>query len=133
MEGLRLHRMEEGFDEGVVGYFAGAIHALRKTKPGDAGFESAILSSGRGFLTILLSVSGVRSTRMRLKLKRELYARTLQQAADRVGGVEQLRQLLGVQARLIKLWIEGKGFPPRDVFLRAVDLLNPTERGRSSK
>ena len=70
---------------------------------------------------------------VRLKLKRELYARTLQQAADRVGGIEQLRQLLGVQARLIKLWIEGTGFPPRDVFLRAVDLLNPTERGRSSK
>ena len=70
---------------------------------------------------------------MRLQLKRELYARTLRRAAEKVGGVEQLRRLLGVQGRFIKLWIEGKGFPPRDVFLRAVDLLSPTERGRSSK
>ena len=62
---------------------------------------------------------------MRTKLKRALYARTLQRAADELGGVDQLSELLKVRSQFITMWIDGKGIPPRDLFLQAVDLLSP--------
>jgi len=61
--------------------------------------------------------------------RKELYAQTLQRAADKVGGVDELSKKLQVRSQFIASWIEGKGIPPRDVFLRAADLLYaPGER-----
>jgi len=51
--------------------------------------------------------------------KRALYGQTLQRAADKLGGVDELSK---------KLWIRGKGIPPEYVFVRASDLLKaPSE------
>src|SRR3954464_15159260 len=36
---LRLHRMEEGFDEGVVGHLAWPVHALRDPELPEASLE----------------------------------------------------------------------------------------------
>jgi hypothetical protein len=61
--------------------------------------------------------------------RKELYAQTLQRAATKVGGVDELSKRLQVRSRFIVSWIEGKGIPPKDVFLRAADLLYaPGER-----
>jgi len=61
--------------------------------------------------------------------RKELYAQTLQRAASKVGGVDELSKRLQVRSRFILSWIEGKGIPPKDVFLRAADLLYaPGER-----
>ena len=61
--------------------------------------------------------------------RKELYAQTLERAATKVGGVDELSKKLQVRSRFIASWIEGKGMPPRDVFLRAADLLYaPGER-----
>ena len=61
--------------------------------------------------------------------RKELYAQTLQRAAAKVGGVDELSKKLQVRSRFIASWIEGKGIPPREVFLRAADLLYaPGER-----
>jgi hypothetical protein len=60
--------------------------------------------------------------------KRALYGRTLQQAADKLGGVDELSKKLKIRSQFITLWIRGKGIPPEYVFVRASDLLNaPTE------
>ena len=61
--------------------------------------------------------------------RKELYAQTLQCAATKLGGVDELSKKLQVRSRFIASWIEGKGMPPKDVFLRAADLLYaPGER-----
>lgn len=61
--------------------------------------------------------------------RKELYAQTLERAASKVGGVDELSKKLQVRSRFIASWIEGKGIPPKDVFLRAADLLYaPGER-----
>jgi hypothetical protein len=60
---------------------------------------------------------------MRAKLKRVMYAQTLRRAADKVGGVTPLGERLGVGSESLTLWMKGKGQLPRDVFLRAADLL----------
>jgi hypothetical protein len=61
--------------------------------------------------------------------RKELYAQTLERAATKVGGVDELSKKLQVRSRFIASWIDGKGIPPRDVFLRAADLLYaPGER-----
>ena len=56
-----------------------------------------------------------------------MYAQTLQRAGDKIGGVGPLAEALGVPSEPLILWVQGKGHPPRDVFLRAVDLLNARE------
>src|SRR5437879_11626601 len=38
---LRLHRMEEGLDEGVIGDLAGTVHALSEAQFGDSLLEGA--------------------------------------------------------------------------------------------
>jgi hypothetical protein len=61
--------------------------------------------------------------------RKELYAQTLQRAAAKVGGVDKLSKKLQVRSQFLMSWIEGKGIPPKDVFLRAADLLYaPGER-----
>ena len=60
--------------------------------------------------------------------KRALYGRTLQRAADKLGGVDELSKRLKIRSQFITLWIREKGIPPEYVFLRASDLLNaPSE------
>jgi len=56
--------------------------------------------------------------------KRALYGQTLQRAADKLGGVDELSKKLKMRSQFITLWIRGKGIPPEYVFLRASDLLN---------
>ena len=61
--------------------------------------------------------------------RKALYAETLQRAAAKVGGVDALSKQLQVRSQFIASWIEGKGIPPKEVFLRAADLLYaPGER-----
>ena len=54
----------------------------------------------------------------------EARRRLLEQAATRLGGVEQLAKKLGVTHRAIKLYIEGAVPLPDALFLRLVDLLS---------
>ena len=56
--------------------------------------------------------------------KRALYGQTLQRAADKLGGVDELSKKLRIRAQFITLWIREKGIPPEYVFVRASDLLN---------
>ena len=56
--------------------------------------------------------------------KRALYGQTLQRAADKLGGVDELSKKLKIRPQFITLWIREKGIPPEYVFLRASDLLN---------
>lgn len=62
-----------------------------------------------------------------------VYSRTLQRAAEKVGGVEKLQERLKISARILRLCIEGKVEPPQDVFLRAVDLLNELDKELSQR
>ena len=61
--------------------------------------------------------------------KRAFYGQTLQRAADKVGGVDELSKKLKIRSQFITLWIRGKGIPPEFVFVRASDLLNATREG----
>ena len=56
--------------------------------------------------------------------KRTFYGQTLQRAADKLGGVDELSKKLKIRSRFITLWMRGKGIPPEYVFVRASDLLN---------
>jgi hypothetical protein len=49
--------------------------------------------------------------------------RTLHDACKRLGGEHKLADHLGVDVSLITAWLAGRGFPPDDVFLRCVDVL----------
>ena len=52
-----------------------------------------------------------------------VYSRTLQKAADLIGGRDKLCRFLHVPAAELKKWIDDKAQPPIGVFLRAVDLI----------
>ena len=52
-----------------------------------------------------------------------IYVRTLHDACKRLGGEHKLAEYLGVDVRLIIAWLDGRGRPSDDVFLRCVDLL----------
>lgn len=58
-----------------------------------------------------------------------VHVRTLQRAAQQVGGVEMLASHLKVRPSRLTLWLQGRVSPPLDVFLRAVDLVTQDERG----
>jgi hypothetical protein len=59
----------------------------------------------------------------------EARRRLLEQAATRLGGVEQLAKKLGVTQRAMKLYLNGAAPLPDALLLRLVDLLS--EQGRS--
>jgi hypothetical protein len=44
-------------------------------------------------------------------------------AVDRLGNVEALAQLLGVEARAVHNWLYGTQMPPYKYFLRVVDII----------
>lgn len=52
-----------------------------------------------------------------------VYSRALKKAAELLGGREQLAQVLQIPAEQIDKWIADQGKPPREVFLRIVDLI----------
>ena len=53
----------------------------------------------------------------------ELYVKTLQRAAEIVGGEQELAMRLRVTPSHLALWLRGIEPPPGAVFLRAVDLV----------
>jgi len=52
-----------------------------------------------------------------------VYARAVQKAAELVGGRAKLARLLHVPAAEIDHWIAEQAKPPREIFLRVVDLI----------
>jgi hypothetical protein len=52
-----------------------------------------------------------------------VYSRALQKAAELVGGREKLAKILRVPRDEIDGWIADKSKPPREIFLRVVDLI----------
>ena len=58
----------------------------------------------------------------------EARQRLLEQAAARLGGVENLAKKLGVTQRAMKLYLSGAAPVPDALFLRLVDLLSDSWR-----
>jgi hypothetical protein len=52
-----------------------------------------------------------------------VYSRTLQKAAEVIGGQAKLCRHLRVPAAELQKWIDDKAVPPIGIFLRAVDLI----------
>jgi hypothetical protein len=52
-----------------------------------------------------------------------VYSRTLQKAAELIGGQSKLCRHLRVPEAELQKWIDDKAVPPMGVFLRAVDLI----------
>lgn len=50
--------------------------------------------------------------------------RTLQRAADIVGGPDALAQRLKVTPSHLELWLKGLESPREEIFLRAVDIVS---------
>jgi len=59
-----------------------------------------------------------------------VYTRTLVRAAEILGGEVELAFRLQVTPSHLHLWMRGLSEPPRDVFLRAVDLVVEHDQGR---
>jgi hypothetical protein len=53
----------------------------------------------------------------------KVMSRTLQKAAELVGGQKALARRLRVPLAELQKWIAGSGQPPMAIFLRAVDLV----------
>ena len=56
-----------------------------------------------------------------------LGTRVLQRASLLLGGTPQLRKYLKVSALSLGVWMAGAEPPPRDVFLKAVDVIVDSE------
>ena len=52
-----------------------------------------------------------------------VYSRALLRAAELVGGRDKLARVLRVPLSELDKWIAGEAKPPREVFLRVVDLI----------
>jgi hypothetical protein len=52
-----------------------------------------------------------------------VYSRALLRASELVGGRDKLARVLSVPRPEIDKWIAGEAKPPREVFLRVVDLI----------
>ncbi|MEA3194869.1 MAG: hypothetical protein QOD26_3202 [Betaproteobacteria bacterium] len=52
-----------------------------------------------------------------------VYSRTLQKAAELVGGRKKLARILRVPTKDLEMWIADEAKPPLNVFLRVVDLI----------
>jgi hypothetical protein len=53
-----------------------------------------------------------------------VYSSALRRAAEILGGVDRLRDLLRVPAGQLESWVAGSETPPIDVFLKAVDVIS---------
>jgi len=56
-----------------------------------------------------------------------LGAKVLQRASQLLGGTPKLRKYLKVSALSLSVWMAGAEPPPRDVFLKAVDVIADSE------
>jgi len=56
-----------------------------------------------------------------------LGAKVLQRASQLLGGTPKLRKYLKVSALSLSVWMAGAEPPPRDVFLKAVDVIVDSE------
>ena len=52
-----------------------------------------------------------------------VYSRALRKAAELIGGREQLARILQVSPAQIEIWIADEAKPPREIFLRIVDII----------
>jgi len=52
-----------------------------------------------------------------------VYSRALRRAAELLGGREKLVKLLQIPAADLDSWIADRAKPPRDIFLRVVDII----------
>lgn len=57
-----------------------------------------------------------------------IYIRTLHDACRVLGGEHKLAACLGVSVEQVEGWLNGRGHPPDDVFLRCIDLLEASRR-----
>lgn len=77
-----------------------------------------------------------RKRRITAKVTASIYRRTLQKAADLMGGREELARELEVRGDDLAAWLAGKAPVPRAVFLTAVDLViseSPAPAGGDSE
>ena len=58
----------------------------------------------------------------------DLYRRTLERAAELIGGAERLAHYLRVPAGQVSRWLRGCDNPPLPVFLACVDLVLEDKR-----
>lgn len=63
----------------------------------------------------------------------DYYARTLQQAAEVVGGEANLATALQVPPHALRRWLEGEESPPIQVHLAALDLITRRTRKRPKR
>jgi hypothetical protein len=61
-----------------------------------------------------------------------VYSRAVRKAAETIGGREALARALQVPLADVEKWILGEKKPPRDLFLRVVDLLIEDSAGSDS-
>ena len=52
-----------------------------------------------------------------------VYSRAVRKAAELVGGCDKLSRTLQMPLAEIEKWIAGEAKPPREIFLRIVDLI----------
>lgn len=52
-----------------------------------------------------------------------VYSRALRKAAELIGGREPLAKILQVSQAQIEVWIADEAKPPRETFLRIVDII----------
>lgn len=59
------------------------------------------------------------------------YAEALRAAVDALGGEKELAERLGVDAKDLHVWVEGRAAPPLAAFLEALDVIaaGPYSRG----
>ena len=61
-----------------------------------------------------------------------IQARTLREAALRLGGERKLAEFLDIEAWLVSRWLGGLGQPPEFVFLRCVELIESSKQAAAA-
>jgi hypothetical protein len=61
----------------------------------------------------------------RLQAAQAIHLRTVQRAAEMLGGSVALKRHLGVPMTHVSLWLQGMAPVPPDIFLRCVDIVLP--------
>jgi transcriptional regulator with XRE-family HTH domain len=56
------------------------------------------------------------------KSRKSNSSQVLRRAIDHAGSQSRLAEMLGVTPARLARWIAGKGLPPREVFIRALEL-----------
>jgi len=77
----------------------------------------------RPLRSLAISRVAFRTTNQNYVAEDSVYASTLRHARDLLGGDKQLARHLRVPLADLQRWLAGKEEPPRQVFLRAVDVV----------